>query len=271
MKKLDDGQVKQVEYALLCKIDDVCSKEGISYSLVGGTLLGAVRHKGFIPWDDDIDIAMPRADYEHFFEYCKTHDCDFEGFCAESNPAYGGLSGKVFDPRTRIEDPFEPRGDYKMGVFVDVFPIDGLGNSLEDARRLFEKETLTKAIQVASNWGRYTRSLTHGIWYELPRFLLFAATRPLNPNSISVSLNKHYSGLSLNCCAYGGILQGSYGSREIMPSSVFLRYVPMIFEDRLFPVFEKYDKYLTNIYGDYMTLPPVERRVSRHEFKAYWI
>lgn len=271
MEELKDAQIKEVAFDLLCKIDDVCTREGISYSLVGGTLLGAVRHKGFIPWDDDVDIAMPRADYKCFFDYCKSHDCGFVGICAENDFTYGGLSGKVFDPRTEIEDPFAPRGDYKMGVYVDIFPIDGLGNTLEDARRMFRKTRYLKAFQIASNWGKYAKSLTHGIQYELPRFLLYVASRPSSPNKLSRRLNERYSSLSLNGCAFGGILQGSYGQKEIMPSSVFVDVVPMPFEGRSFPVFKRYDEYLRSIYGDYMELPPIDKRVSHHDFRAYWL
>ncbi len=271
MQELNENQVKEVEYGLLCAIADVCSREGITFSLVGGTLLGAVRHQGFIPWDDDIDIAMPRADYERFFTFCSNSDLGFVCECAEINPAYGGLSGKVFDPRTEIADPFAPRGDYKMGVYIDVYPIDGFGNSLPEAQALLRKKRLAKAFQVSSNWGRYNKSLTHSILYEPPRLLLYAASRLLNPNKLAKDLNASFSERSLNDCAYGGVFSGSYGQREIMPSSVFTSFIDMRFEGRSFPVFEKYDEYLNNIYGDYMKLPPVEKRVSRHDFKAYWV
>lgn len=271
MQELNGSQVKEVEYGLLCKIADVCSREGITFSLVGGTLLGAVRHQGFIPWDDDIDIAMPRVDYERFFALCSRTDLGFVGECAEINPSYGGLSGKVFDPRTEIFDPFAPRGNYKMGVYVDVFPIDGLGDSLSEAQGLFKKTRFVKAVQIASNWGRYNRSLTHGVWREPLRLMLYAASRFLNPNRLSRSLNRRYSARSLEDCAYAGIFSGSYGAREIMPSSVFTNFIDMEFETGAFPVFEKYDEYLSSIYGDYMKLPPVEKRVSRHECKAYWL
>ena len=105
MKELSLDEIKTIELEILKEIHQICEKENIRYSLCGGTLLGAVRHGGFIPWDDDIDIIMPRKDYEAFIDYCKTHAPNFNLLCVETNKKYGynktlggegtkGLSGK---------------------------------------------------------------------------------------------------------------------------------------------------------------------------------
>ena len=121
-------ELHQIELDMLKEIDRICRRENIQYYLAGGTLLGAVRHKGFIPWDDDIDIAMARDEYERFLKVMKKERHPYlKIFAMEFDKEYQYTFAKVVDTRTRlIEEIGKDLPD--MGVFIDIFPIDGLGN-----------------------------------------------------------------------------------------------------------------------------------------------
>ena len=127
MKRLDINEIKQIELDILVNIAKFCDEYGLRYYLAGGTLLGAIRHKGFIPWDDDIDIIMPREDYIKFFKTYKS-DCGF--YKADSilnNADYWLQTGKVFDLRTIVINNNEK---YQFNIWIDVFPTDGVPKNI---------------------------------------------------------------------------------------------------------------------------------------------
>lgn len=125
-KDIQLEEMKQIELRVLKQIRAICEEQGWRYFLVGGTLLGAVRHKGFIPWDDDIDIGMPRADYEKFIDYCISHDVPFKVMCNRSENKYGYLYAKAMAPDTVLLEESSNRYNVEQGIFVDIFPVDGL-------------------------------------------------------------------------------------------------------------------------------------------------
>ena len=104
MRKIDSNELKEIEYKVLCDFDDVCKEIGLPYSLAYGTLLGAVRHKGFIPWDDDIDVMMLREDYEKFLEYCLTHETKFDLLSYKTCEWYNYPFAKLSARGTVIEE-----------------------------------------------------------------------------------------------------------------------------------------------------------------------
>ncbi len=258
---------KQAALGVLEAIDAICRENGFAYSLAYGTLLGAVRHGGFIPWDDDIDIMMPRADYLRFVEYCKNHGTSFALASAFTDPGYGYVFAKACDTDTVvITDNMRWR---KNGVQVDIFPIENLGGDKETAKKRFRKRQFQREMLVAWNWKWFGRNKRKSIVHNAAKLMFFLASRFASNKALLCSVNDYYGQFTSEECAYAGIVCGAYRMREIMPADVYREYTDILFEGKTFRSITKYDEYLTITYGDYMQLPPVEKRVTHHNFKAY--
>ena len=263
-------ELKAIELNILRQIHDVCVTQGFRYFLVGGTLLGAVRHNGFIPWDDDIDIGMPRADYERFIDYCSTNEVPFKVICNRLNKDYGYLFAKAMDPNTVLVEETGNRYDVELGIYVDIFPIDGLGDTREEALTHLNKTRFNREMLVAANWKKFFRSKTRSIYYEPIRFAFFCASRMTSFSSLVSKIESKYEKDDFDKCKYVGCVCGSYRNNEIVEREVFSEYVDVPFEGFTFKGLKQYDLYLASIYGDYMKLPPEEKRVTHHMFKAYY-
>lgn len=270
VKKIPLDELKKIELNILTEIHKICSENNIRYSLAGGTLLGAVRHGGFIPWDDDIDIFMPRPDYNAFIEYCKKNTTPFKLICHELTKKYNYLFAKAVDPSTIIKERNGSRTNLELGVFVDIFPIDSLGDTLENAKKGFNKTTFKRELLVAYNWKKFFRSKTRSIIYEPLRFAMFLLSRFTNPKKLINKIEKVYYINDFIGGKYAGAVCGSYRLKEILPIEIYSNYESIIFEGRTFLAIKDKEKYLSNIYGDYMKLPPVEKQVTHHTFDAYY-
>lgn len=268
MKELSLQEIQALELSLLKEFDALCKDNNLRYSLGGGTLLGAVRHKGFIPWDDDIDVMMPRPDYDTFISVCNNQNCPFDMISYETRKGYVGLFVKLSDPKTHIVDT-TLKNDYEIGVNIDVFPIDGLGSSMDEALTLFKKTRFDRELLNASSWKRFSRSKTHGLIYEPIRLAFFVASRFISKKSLIDRIERKNRETLFEKSAFAGCICGAYREKEIMPQKTFTEYVSLPFEDTEFMAIADYDSYLTAHYGDYMKLPPEKKRVTHHTYKAY--
>lgn len=269
MKELNLQEIQKIELNLLKEVDRICRDQEFRYFMVGGTLIGAVRHHGFIPWDDDIDISMPRPDYEAFIQYCMTNQTEFRLLSNRNTENYWNLFSKVSDPRTKIIDSVIDGQDHDAGVSIDIFPIDGLGMTLDEARRTFMKTELKRDILDARNWKRFSRSKTHGLAYEPIRLAMFLLSRVCSPSGLMKKIEAFSRRKSFDDQEYGACIAGAYRTKEIMEKRIYSEYCQLQFQGEKFMAPEHYHEFLTAIYGNYMELPPEDKRVTHHTYKAY--
>lgn len=269
--ELNAEQLKKIEFGLLCGLHAVCQKLNLRYSMSGGTLLGAVRHKGFIPWDDDIDVLMPRPDYDKFIAYCLNNQTPFGLKSFETDEDYVDMSAKIYDRKTVLVDNDIFADDKKFGVYIDIFPVDGLGNTYKEAVKAFKSTSFKRNLLIAAQWKKFKKSKTHGWYYEPFRFAFYVLSRCVNKAKVYKKILKKYEKYDFDKVNFGAVVAGSYRLKEIMPREVFSEYILLPFESGEFYALKQYDKYLSGIFGDYMQLPPEEKRVSHHSFKAYYV
>ena len=237
----------------------VCNRHGIKYNLMCGSLLGVVRHKGFIPWDDDIDIGMLRADYERFLTEAPALLPEYYFLqTARTDPAFPHNFAKIRDSRTTFIETLTHRLPIHHGVFIDIFPFDPYPESALQARMLeYRRKILKSRIDQAFHYDHpITRS-------PVGKTLLWAAERlyPTVPDAVRARERLYTAPRTgdrvTNFC-------GIWGDREIVPREWLTETCELEFEGFRAKCPAAYDRYLTNVYGDYMQLPPVEKRVTHH-------
>lgn len=269
LQELTTEEIKEIAFGVLCRVRDICDEQGISYYLDGGTLIGAIRHGGFIPWDDDIDICMTRPDYDRFIAYCKQNDTPFGLISHEIDENYTELYAKAYDKNTLCKEKFVNRSNSQYGVYVDIFPVDGLGNSEGQALKLLHKSLYKRSLLTAANWQKYFKSKSRK-WYVGPiRFIFYIFSRCVNRKKLIMKIEKIYKPYKFENCEKVGVVCGCYGDKEVMNRSIYDNRIEVKFETEKFKASASYDEFLTNLYGDYMQLPPEEKRTSHHTFTAY--
>lgn len=266
MKQLNIDEIRKIQLSILMYVHDFCIKNNIRYSICGGTLIGAVRHKGYIPWDDDIDIMMPRPDYEKFCgTFNDNKDSSFKILNSFNDKDFFQPFSKVVDTNTVLVEAYD-RPVRNLGANIDVFPIDGLPND-NVAREKYWKKIFKKrnfATVVYSKKNKNERGLK-----KVARFILFYLFRLFPANVFAKRISRlaqknDYQNSSYIACSVFG-----YGKKEEMPKSVFDSFVDLTFEGLEFKALQGWNTYLSNLYGDYMQLPPVEKQVAKHDFECF--
>lgn len=261
MKKIDINELRQIQVDILSKVAEYCEKESIRYFLGYGTLIGAIRHHSYIPWDDDIDIVMPRPDYNSFVaNFNKTNNLiKVADRLTISN--YELPYAKVYDTRTEmIEGMYKPNCQY--GVYIDVFPIDGY----KDFKTVKRIHLLSKFLNAKKAIVDKRRAWGKTIIISLGKFLLLC----LSESAIINKINSLATRYEYESCEMVDSMMSPYRLREICPKKWFDNYILVEFEGKKYRIPENYDDYLRRIYGDYMKLPPKEKQVTHHVFKAWW-
>jgi len=254
-------ELKQIQLEILKVFSKYCEDNNLTYFLFGGTAIGAVRHHGYIPWDDDIDVAMPRADYEKLIS--KGHIEDMILLTPYGNSDYIYPFAKLVNPHTVIQERASVSTDF--GIYIDIFPVDNI--SKIDISKYYGYRKICEFLMTCKMAESKKRALIKQITISICRILL----RPISLNYIARKIDKHAKTISNRTEAFAGNLVWGYGSREVMDASVFSQLVDIQFEHYSFKIMKRYDEYLRNIYGDYMEYPPEEKRVLKHAFTAYWI
>ena len=250
---LDERRVIQLE--MLKEVDGFCRKNNIRYSLAYGTLIGAIRHKGFIPWDDDVDILMPYEDCNRFksiFRSVKIKFCD-----VEREPHY-----EYAFPRLAYKDTYRKVGfnGTSYGVNIDVYVMQGLPPSVDEVKKYLKKcESVAKTRRffwhLRDNLSRYF--CINNLWICDFYFKKFA----------KLCNGKYpYEGASF----YSPVGGGCYEMKDVYEKDLFKEMTDVSFEGLTLMAVKEYDYFLRHFYGDYMQLPPEEERVPYHGGKYYW-
>lgn len=262
-KKLSIEEYKKVLLTVLKKIDFLCEENGLHYQLAYGTLLGAVRHKGFIPWDDDVDIFMPRKDYIKLQEIILQGDYGINFLSIDTEPQTIYPYGKICDQNTDLyEKNFRHVPGY--GAFVDVFPLDYVPESGKKRGKIFKKYNfLIKVIQHSSQTN-YSHS--ESSFRNLARMAAFWGTRWINTEKLIRYVDRH---LQLLCDENQTNLVGVPWGEAVYTKEDVYKTHKTLFEGIPLNITDNYDMMLTKMYGDYMQMPPVEKRVNPHNLECY--
>ena len=274
MKEIDITELKKIYLKMLIDFDDLCHQNNIKYYLGYGTLLGAVRHKGFIPWDDDIDIIMLEEEYDKLLKVMKNNK-KYTLFDPETANGYYYPFAKFSDNSTILREKNFKQID-GLGINMDIFQLYDLPNDDELRTKKFKKllkkskmyNRNEKAIKYYYSTSK-SRSLLKGIIClpEHIKYKLFYRKRNLKLEIIEEL--KNYKNYNKTDAKYVGNLIDGQIDLDIKEKSLFAEQIKMIFENHEFDVPLKYKEFLTKEYGDYMKLPPKKERVANHGFTIY--
>lgn len=262
MRKLTADEIKARELNILIYIDKICEENNIEYFLTFGTLIGAIRHKGFIPWDDDIDIVMKREEYEKFIKiFPRENDKKYKLLNIDENPNYYYPFLKVIDGNTKVDEKnFKAIDD--LGLWVDVFPLDNYDENITNEKKVkLIKQKLhlsreTRCVKSKKKIKTFVKKILHPFYKNKDPRMYGLQMNQLGKKVLQT--NKEYCVLfSLNF------------KKCILNKDWYERTIDCEFEGYKFKAPEKYHEILTQIYGDYMQLPPENQRISGHNIDAY--
>ena len=272
MNFLTSDEIKKEELNILIKTVEFLEKNNIKYMLCGGTLLGAIRHKGFIPWDDDIDIFIPRPDYERMQQIVAQNGVNFVDslylHSAEqknSNCVYT----KIYNHDIYAVEPgFKDKNEKYL--WVDVFPIDGFSDDYKKSEKSAKKYKFLQRLILLKK--RKTLSLLRGqtLSTKIKKLVQKAILGLVPITFLRDAIIKNAKKFGYEKCKFAGDNIWGYGICERMDKTIFEDLIDVEFEGHKFKAPRRYDEYLTNIYGDYMKLPPKDKRKS-HGLKAWRI
>ena len=254
------NKLQNIIFYISDEVKKICEKNEIQYSLDGGSLLGAIRHKGFIPWDDDFDLAMKREEYNKFIKVCSTelNNNIFLLETSDNTEKHPFEFAKVHLKNTEIIEDFSQKVDVNHGIFIDIFPYYNLpDNVLSKIVYLFLNHLLKNMIWVKCGYG--TESYKNKMRYKIIKVIS-------NPFSIKVlkklrkKILNHYNNKRTQEC-----FTADYPHTKLK-NVWFEEYTNYLFENTYFQGFKDAQKYLTKLYGDFMTLPPVNKRIIHSKY-----
>ena len=260
-KKLDIDEIKEIKLGVMDYIHNICNEKGINYSLAYGSLLGAVRHKGFIPWDDDLDIALKRDEYDKLYQaILEDNNSIYKVVSWENDSRYPYPFYRVYDSRTVYENNYI-QNDIELGICVDVFPFD----DYKDVNKEITKLDMYRRLSVYTLYG--IRNKEAGI-KNIIRYLMLVAFRLTRVKTWNKKLND-CSKIPVNSEYIDYLMESKKYSTKI-DAKALDKVVEFKFEDRTYNIPADYDHILTTIYGaDYMEIPPLEKRIQHDDFVAY--
>lgn len=274
MKKISFRDAQLGAYEILKFLDAFCRKNNLTYFLMYGSLIGAVRDKGIIPWDDDIDIMMPRPDYDKLIQICSTENIlPFKLFENSIVSEYPHPISRMSDQRYKTN--FANEKDYGIGLFVDIYPLDGVGNDLKRAHKLIKKAYRNASLCFLTSRKKFGRDNTKSKIRMAVKFPAYIWANLLG--------NHHYIKKSIKLCKEYSYEESKYVSGIAQPfresngenKNIYLKewfeVIETEFEGRKFCIPKGYDKILKMGYGDYMVPLPENQRDTHHTYDTYLI
>ena len=264
-------EIQQESLKILDVVSDICDKLQLRYYLAYGTLIGAIRHQGFIPWDDDIDIMMPRPDYERLLQYFRDNAESLkplELYSTADCPDYPYMITRISNSNYVLDVHNEK--PYGLGLFLDIYPMDGVGDTEEEYTSRKKEATRYSSLCFLSTRLRCEKGNTKKRWKLLAKYPAFLLAHLLGKNHFVNRLNRMAARCDYEASNYVGCLVwGSDGVKGIFPKEWFLEAVDVPFEGRSYKAPVNYDAVLRRLYGDYMQLPPEKDRIAHHFYDAY--
>lgn len=266
--KITIEKMQEIEFNLLKSFDEYCQLHDLRYYLAYGTLIGAIRHKGFIPWDDDVDVVMPRKDYEKLLEINPTlRNGQYKLITPKNRADWPYLFSKLVDTNTLMEESTYKSG--KIGVYIDIFPIDGLPDKVCARKwhliKLKYWHFLLITVQKTNLKGKTKfRSLIKRIIYPIAKII--------GINNILKKIEKLITKYDFDLSKYVAVqIALDYGSRECVARENYYSTERGSFNGCNFNIPSGYNNILTSIYGDYMEFPPEEERTSHHAYNVTFL
>lgn len=262
----DEEQYKKHLYRILKFFISICEKHHLTYCCATGTMLGAVRHNDIIPWDDDVDVFMPRKDYEQFLTYTEEVDQDGFGLISAKNCSSFATFAKLFNKNTTLWE-FESI-PFVYGIYIDIFPLDETSDTKSEFskkyryfRNLFRKYQLS---QIRFSFKQLFREIKDGDKKMVIKELLSLFFPVFLSNHYRRKIIEFEDKASLEKGDHLVSYYGDYWEREYFDKKWFDSYIDISFSDFTVKVPSGYHDYLSNVYGDYMKFPPVEKRITHH-------
>ena len=276
MKEIGVEEIKSISLEILKDVDAFCRKNDIQYSLAFGTLLGAIRHKGFIPWDDDADIMLTRQEFEKLCSTFKSNRC---GLMYAGNDKDCFIQyARIYDKKSTVSLSRRPwfKGNKEVGVWIDVFPVDNAPDNQEEYYKAYSYmyDLDHKAFESRAAFTRMSKE------YTLRDNLVTIAKKMrylgglISPKCFNRKMAKQindWSALESETCALLTCYSNTYPPDTMkFKKAWYNEYVDVDFEGFTMRMIKDYDAYLTNVYGDYMTPPPENKRGRHHSFVRYF-
>ena len=255
-----DTRLWKIELELLQSFHEFCISNQLNYYIVCGTALGAARHSGFIPWDDDVDVAMMREDYNKLLSLADKFNSKYKLVCYENTPSYQYQWAKLEYLNSKVIEFNYPKGPHG-GIYIDIFPLDGYPTSYKAAKHKMNKNIWWK-IKCNALHGYHT-----GVWYLKwfwPSLGFFLRLKYKNTVLFHERWDKLFSSETNNSL----IIADQFGAdmNEVMEKSIYGKPTPIKFENLTLFAPEHIDQYLTKVYGNWREFPPVEKRQAAHGY-----
>ncbi len=259
--------IQNLEFEILKYIRDICDANGLRYYLAYGTLIGAVRHQGFIPWDDDMDIHMPRPDYMKFVEIVKANPHPYYKLISrETEPRFTLLVAKMIDSRTKLTQISLWKEKVQLGLFVDIFVLDGAGNTLEEAEAIYQK-----GYDCFQHWGNANTRMFYpgkGKFYSFRKWIRYSPERYYG---VRRWMDRHFSlcvQKTYDTCEYISAMAAGtpQASRNVWRRDSFGVGKNVIFNEEVFRAPANWDAVLRPEYGGYMEPPPPYLQFAHHVY-----